>query len=86
VVIVEEHDRKSLHLMLLKCHNHLHHVKKSKVGYIGQIFYEDYNLNNFKHIANINELVEKLCQNLNDIKWMLNVTFNGGTSMNPYFL
>jgi hypothetical protein len=33
VVLVEEYDRKSLYLMLVKCHEHLHPLMRSKMNF-----------------------------------------------------
>jgi hypothetical protein len=33
VVLVEEYDRKSLYLMLVKCHEHLHLLMRSKMNF-----------------------------------------------------
>ncbi len=49
VVIVEKYDRKSLYPMLVKCHEHLHFLVKSKRNYIDQnIFDEDCSLDIFE--------------------------------------
>jgi hypothetical protein len=62
VAIVEEYDRKSLYLMLVKCHEYLHLLIKSNkfcVNY--DIFYHDYNLDIFEKIViSTSEPLEKL--------------------------
>jgi len=57
VVLVEEHDRKSLYLALVKCHEHLHPLMRSERNFVDQdIFYQDCSLDVFEHIASTNEL------------------------------
>ncbi len=34
VALVEDYDRKSLYPMLVKCHEHLHHLVKSKTNFV----------------------------------------------------
>lgn len=47
VTNVEEFDKKSLYLMIVKCHNHLHLVSKSKVGCEDPMVEEDCSLDIF---------------------------------------
>ncbi len=53
--IVEEYDRKSLFLMLSKCHYHLHPLAKFKRGVVDQKVEKDNNLDIFEMITNTNE-------------------------------
>jgi hypothetical protein len=47
--------------MLVKCHEHLHPLMRSKRNYVNQIvFYEDCSLDIFEQIASTNELTEEL--------------------------
>ncbi len=47
--------------MLVKCHEHLHPLVKSKTNSTDQnIFYQDYNLDIFEQIANTNEPIKEL--------------------------
>ncbi len=39
IALVEEYDRKSLHLMLVKCHEHLHPLVKLDMNYVNQDFF-----------------------------------------------
>ncbi len=56
VVLVEEYDRKSLYPMLVKCHEHLHLLVRSKKNLVDQnIFYEDYNLDIFEQTTSTSE-------------------------------
>jgi len=52
IFIVEEYDRKSLQLMLLKCYHHLHRVENYDVKSTKHKSYEDSNLDIFQMIAN----------------------------------
>jgi hypothetical protein len=61
VALVEEYDRKSLYLMLVKCHEHLHPLVRLDTNSINQnIFEHNYNLNIFEQTANTNEPAEEL--------------------------
>ena len=45
VALVEEYDKKSLYLMLVKCHEHLQPLVRSEMNSVDQnIFYQDCNL------------------------------------------
>jgi hypothetical protein len=56
VVLVEKYDRKSLYLMLVKCHEHLHPLVRSEKNSTNHnIFDEDYNLDIFENIASASE-------------------------------
>jgi hypothetical protein len=59
VVIVEEYDKKCLYLMLIKCHDHLHHVSKCKLGYANPMV-KDCNLDIFEQTISTNELMKEL--------------------------
>jgi hypothetical protein len=61
VTLVEEYDKKSLYPMLVKCHEHLHALVKSKANFANEnIFYEDCNLDIFEQTTSTSELVEEL--------------------------
>jgi hypothetical protein len=60
VAIVEEYDSKSLYLMLLKCHHHLHPSAKFESALTNINVDEDYNLDTFEQIANTSEPTKKL--------------------------
>jgi hypothetical protein len=61
VAFVEEYDRKSLNPMLVKCHEHLHPLVRSKTNFADyNIFNHDYSLDIFEQIASTNELIEEL--------------------------
>jgi hypothetical protein len=61
VILVEEYERKSLCLILVKCHEHLHPLVRLNRNYANQnIFEQDYNLDIFEQIASKIELIEKL--------------------------
>ncbi len=65
VVLVEEYDKKSLYLMLVKCHEHLYPFVKSNKNYAHQdIFDQDCNLNISKQIASTSELIKELVKEL----------------------
>ncbi len=59
VVIVEEYDKKSLNLMLIKCHDHLHHVSKCKLGCSNPMV-KDCSLDIFEQTISTNELMKEL--------------------------
>ncbi len=59
VVIVEEYDKKSLYLMLIKCHDHLHHVSKCKLGCANPMV-KNCNLDIFEQTIRTTELVKEL--------------------------
>jgi hypothetical protein len=49
VVFVEEYDRKSLYLVLIKCHQHLHPLVRSDRNFVGKnTFDHDCNLDIFE--------------------------------------
>jgi hypothetical protein len=58
VTNVEEYDKKSLYLMIVKCHTHLHLVSKSKVSHEDPMVEEDCSLEIFQQTTSINELVK----------------------------
>jgi len=61
VALVEDYDRKSLYPMLVKCHEHLHLLVRSKRNSINQnIFYEDYNLDIFEQTVSTSESAKQL--------------------------
>jgi hypothetical protein len=45
--------------MLLKWYHHLHPMSRSKVGYVEQTIYENFNLNIFQQIVNTIEPTKK---------------------------
>ncbi len=45
--IIDEHHRCVLYHMLLKWYHHLHLMSRSKVGYVEQTIYENFNLKHF---------------------------------------
>jgi hypothetical protein len=59
MAIVEEYDRKSLFLMLLKFHQHLHPLSKVENSFDYKID-KDNNLDTFEMVANTNELTKEL--------------------------
>ncbi len=58
VTNVEEYDKKSLYPMIVKCHNHLHLVSKSKVSCEDPMVEVDCSLDIFEQTTNTNELVK----------------------------
>jgi len=61
VALVEDYDRKSLYPMLVKCHEHLHLLVRSKRNSINQnIFDEDYNLDIFEQTVSTSESAKQL--------------------------
>ncbi len=61
VALVEEYDRKSLYLIMVKCHEHLHPLVKSEINFVDQnIFDEDCNLDIFEQTTSTCELAKKL--------------------------
>jgi hypothetical protein len=61
VALVEDYDRKSLYPMLVKCHEHLHLLVRSKRNSINQnIFDEDYNLDIFEQTVSTSEFAKQL--------------------------
>ncbi len=60
VNIVEEYDRRSLYLMLLKCYHYLHPMIEFEVGCANQITNASSNLDISKQTPSTNELVTKL--------------------------
>jgi len=61
VALVEEYDRKSSHPMLVKCHEHLHPLKRLETNSVDQdIFYQTCNLDIFVQTTSTSELVEEL--------------------------
>jgi hypothetical protein len=59
MAIVEEYDRKSLFLMLLKFHQHLHPLFKIEIFFDYKIG-KDNSLDIFEMVANTNELAKEL--------------------------
>jgi hypothetical protein len=59
MAIVEEYDRKSLFLMLLKFHQHLHPLSKIENSFDYKID-KDNSLDIFEMVANTNELAKEL--------------------------
>jgi hypothetical protein len=55
--IVEEHDRKSLQPMLLKCYHHLHLVEDCDVEFIEHRSYEGSSLDIFETTISTSKLV-----------------------------
>jgi hypothetical protein len=61
VVLVEEYDKKSLYLMLVKCHEHLHPlVRLERISPYQDIFNQDCCFDIFEHTTSTNEPIEKL--------------------------
>jgi hypothetical protein len=58
VTNVEEYDKKSLYPTIVKCHNHLHLVSKSKVGCEDPMVQEDCSLDIFEQTISTNDLVK----------------------------
>jgi hypothetical protein len=54
IVIVEEYDARSSHLMFLKCYHHLHPVVESKHESVDQIVGANYNLDIFEMVTRTN--------------------------------
>ncbi len=59
IYVVNEYDRRTLYLMILKRYHHLHPVTKS-IGCVDQIIDEDYNLDIFQQIASTSEPTKEL--------------------------
>jgi hypothetical protein len=89
VALIEEYDRKSLYLMLVKCHEHLHPLVRLDTNYVDQdIFEHDYNLDIFEQTASTSEPVEELVKRelLVFMRYQLdvntsNVLYNDGKNM-----
>jgi hypothetical protein len=63
VALVEEYDRKSLYPILVKCHEHLHFLVRSKRNFVDHnIFDEDCNLDTFEQTINTSELAKELVE------------------------
>ncbi len=60
VIIVQEYDKKCFYPILIKCHNHLHHVLEFEVGYANPMVEEDCGLDIFEPSTNTDELVKEL--------------------------
>jgi hypothetical protein len=56
---MNEYDRRTLYLMILKCYHHLH-PKTKYVGCVDQIIDEDYSLDIFQQIASTSEPTRNL--------------------------
>jgi hypothetical protein len=60
-VLVKEFDRKFLYPVVVKCHEHLHLLVKSKRNFVDQnIFDEDCSLDIFEQTTSTNEQAEEL--------------------------
>ncbi len=59
VSIMDEHDRKALYPMLLKCYHHLDPMTKS-IGCVDQTCDENFSLNIFQQIASTSEPSKEL--------------------------
>jgi hypothetical protein len=59
VVIVEDYDKKSLIFMLIKCHDHLHHLSKCKLDHANSMV-RYCNLDIFEQNIRTNELMTEL--------------------------
>jgi len=57
--IIEEYDRRSLYLMLLKCYHYLHPMLELEIKYVDQIGDVKSNLDIFEQITSTSELVTK---------------------------
>jgi hypothetical protein len=59
IYIMNEYDKRTLYLIILKCHHHLH-PKTKYVGCVDQIIDEDYSLDIFQQIASTSEPTKEL--------------------------
>jgi len=63
VTIVQEYDKKCFYTILIKCHNHLHHVLEFEVGYANPTVEKNCGLDIFEQTNNTDELVkERACK------------------------
>ncbi len=61
VILVEEYDRKSLYLVLVKCHEHLHPLVRLETNSVDQnTFGQDCNLDIFEQTSSTSEPIEEL--------------------------
>jgi len=92
VAIIEQYDIMSLYTMLMKCYYYLHPLIESDNDFVNQRVYDDSGLDIFQMIARSTKPTKKLVKRELlvfqhyevDVK-KINVPFDGGRNMKPYF-